>query len=271
MDVLIRLSELEFRTKKRFKELLDTKEDRWNDAQGQIMDLLSRLSEAFSGKAILSQVDKDEKLEQWFQDLYETVENLDYEDSTVAGRSIQELINALKDVEQFEVIETSTSIKESLGTIRELLGVLIRTVNIEESHLVAIEYISDLTYVWEFVHDFIPYIHGKIRQEPNCVVRLRTVFLKLTSVLDMPLFRINQISENNDFNQNKKGDMKSVAELYSSQLIKFVRRSMAVLPNIVFEHLRQIINIETLSMRDLPSKFELHELPSLAQVRRLPQ
>lgn len=230
--------------------------------------MLSRLSEEFSGDAPLSQVEKDESYEAYFQKLTKEVESLDYNDSTITGRKIQELIKALRDVEQFDVIDSSTSIKEHLGKVRDLLESLVRTVNIQETHLIAIDTISDMTYVWEFVHDFVPYMHLKIRNEPECVVRLRTVFLKLTSVLDAPLIRISQVSGGMESaGRKKKGDLRSVAELYSSQLIQFVRKVMSVLPNIVFEHLRQIINIETIKMRDLPSKFEVQELKTFAQVR----
>jgi hypothetical protein len=56
------------------------------------------------------------------------------------------------------------------------------------------ETISDLSYAWEILNDFLPEMHARIKGDPSAVVLLRAMFLKLTSVLDLPLARISQVS-----------------------------------------------------------------------------
>lgn len=258
LTLLIRTSNLEFRLKRHFRMLLATKEQRWQTAQTAIEDMLRDLAHYFSGSATLSRVEKDASMEQWFTRLANEVESLDYSDATLAGRKIQQLLKALQEVEQFEVIDTSTHIKEYLSGARDQLTAMVRTVNIQEHVLQTMETVSDMSYAWHFMRDFIPVMHQRIRSDPNTVVQLRAVFIKLTSVLDIPLVRISQV---------EMGDTYSVAEFYSSHLVRFVRDVMAVIPHIVFEILRGIINLQTEQMRPVPPKFELHQLQHLAQVK----
>jgi WASH complex subunit strumpellin len=50
--------------------------------------------------------------------------------------------------------------------------------------------------------------------DPSCVIFLRATFLKLVSILDLPLLRVNQCGSK---------DVVSVSEYYSSALVQFVR------------------------------------------------
>ena len=62
-------------------------------------------------------------------------------------------------------------------------------------------------------------MHLSITKDPNSVSLLRAVFLKLASILDVPLVRISQASS---------PDTISVAEYYSGELIQYVRRVLEV-------------------------------------------
>ena len=53
---------------------------------------------------MLSARNKDEQLKNWFADIATKIKDLDYEDFTLAGRKIQELIRALEEVEQFHQV-----------------------------------------------------------------------------------------------------------------------------------------------------------------------
>ena len=56
---------------------------------------------------------------------------------------------SLTKVEQFEMIDTNSSIKHFLGEARESLDNMVRTVNVRDSIVVTIDTISDMSYAWE--------------------------------------------------------------------------------------------------------------------------
>jgi len=81
--------------------------------------------------------------------------------------------------------------------------------------------VSDLSYAWEIVNDYIHSFHERVRRDPRSVVLLRATFLKLVSILDVPLTRV-LASESPDF--------ESVADYYSGELVALVRRVLEVIP-----------------------------------------
>jgi WASH complex subunit strumpellin len=61
---------------------------------------MNELAEYFSGKA-LGKVIPDESYVAWFTEMAKQIQNLEFNDSTYAGRKIQHLSNALTDIEQY--------------------------------------------------------------------------------------------------------------------------------------------------------------------------
>ena len=86
--------------------------------------------------------------------------------------------------------------------------------------------------------------------------KLRFVFLKLKSTLEMPLLRISQI---------ESPDMYSVSEYYSSQLAHYVRNVVEVVPISMFEILNEIVGVQTNALKELPTKLEKTALKEYAQ------
>ena len=119
------------------------------------------------------------------------------------------------------------------------------------------ETISDLSYAWELMNDYIIVLHQRVLREPATAVLLRSTFLKLASILDVPLIRISQCDS---------PDQVSVAEYYSSELVAFVRRVLDIIPVSVFRVLDQIVEIQTHRLTPLPVKFEVQNLKEYAQL-----
>ena len=80
---------------------------------------MRELAEYFSGTRALSKVKADSNLQQWFSRMADHIEELDYEHSTQSktGRKIQKLLEALREVEQFEKIDTSLQVSVLLCTV----------------------------------------------------------------------------------------------------------------------------------------------------------
>ncbi|EKX49139.1 hypothetical protein GUITHDRAFT_85883 [Guillardia theta CCMP2712] len=255
--LLMRTAQLEFKVGDLYKALLEGKETRWKKAKEECEDRLRELSHFFSGDQMLTRATKDEKLKDWFASLAAEVSSLDHQDSTLAGRKMQQLAAALEDVEQFHQIETNSHVKHFLADARSFLKQMVRIVNVKEQMLITLASIGDLSYAFDIISDYVHLMHQQIKRDPFSVLLLRATFLKLASVLELPLIRINQAGSE---------DLTSVAEYYSSQLVAFVRRVLEVIPVNVFLILNEIISVQTSSMKQIPSRLERAQLKEYAQM-----
>lgn len=119
-----------------------------------------------------------------------------------------------------------------------------------------LDVISDLSYAWVIMTDFIRPAQARISDAPDSVSLLRAMFLKLTSVLDSPLVRIFAADS---------PDLVSVSEHYSSELVNYVRKVLEVVPRMVFQLLGEITKIQATRMKRLPVKLPLVELADIVQ------
>jgi WASH complex subunit strumpellin len=123
------------------------------------------------------------------------------------------------------------------------------------------------------------------RRDPSQTIKLRATFLKLASILDLPLVRIVQ---------SNSPDLYSVSEFYSGKLVLFVRRVrllslrvrvcarvcdgsrwadatirpqvMEIIPKSMFFILNDIIELQTNKIKELPTRLEKVELKDYAQI-----
>ncbi len=133
---------------------------------------------------------------------------------------------------------------------------MIRITSVKRQILVNIQYISDFSYGWITINDYLPMIQDEIRKDPKVVLFLRTVFMKIASIMNIPLLRI--IEANSD-------DLSSVANFYSSELVKFVKRALQVIPKKIFTLLEKISRILTVSVKEFEPKLSKEELKEFAK------
>ena len=259
VTLLLNVSQLEFILKELLLQLLGGKDIAWTDSRTAAASRLTEISEYFTGEKSLSRVKKDEKLMNWFSGLALQVLALDLEEDhgTSTGRRIQGLIAALEDVEQFEVIDINLQIKTFLIETRDALHKMIRTVNIKDELLNVLENISDFSYAWEALSDYLDIFQERIRSDSSSVVQLRAVFLKSASILDVPLIRITALDS---------PDAISVAEYYSGELIEFVRHVLEVIPISIFKIINDIEYIQTHKMVVIPNRVEAKNLKNYSQL-----
>lgn len=257
--LLLNASQLEYILKGMLQQLLDDKDHAWTEGKAGAADRMSELSEYFTGEKALTRVKKDANLMKWFSGLAKQVNalNLEEDHATATGRKIQGLIAALVDVEQFEAVDTNVQIKSFLNEARDIFKTMIRTVNIKTEVLIILENISDLSYAWQILGDYIEVFHERIRKDPSSVVLLRATFLKTASILDVPLVRITAIDSPDEL---------SVAEYYSGELVDFVRLVLEIIPISVFHVLSQIVEIQTERMKPIPIRPEAKDMKDYAQL-----
>ena len=259
VTLLLNTSQLEFILKELLLQLLANKNSTWENCQNNAANFLTELSEYFTGDKALCKVKKDEKLMNWFAGLSSQTRSLDLEEdhATSTGRRIQGLIVALEDVEQYESIDTNIQIKAFLSDVRTIFRQMIRTVNVKDELINHLENISDFSYAWESLGEYLSVFHDRIKEDSFTVVLLRATFLKTASVLDVPLIRITAIDS---------PDAVSVAEYYSSELVSFVRQVLGIIPLSVFNIMSIIENIQAQKMIIIPSRLEAKDLKDFAQL-----
>jgi len=86
---------------------------------------------------------------------------------------------------------------------------------------------------------------------------MRALFLKLSSILQLPLIRICQANS---------PDLFSVSEYYSGELVGFVRKVLEIIPKSMFQILSQIIDMQTNKIKELTTKVEKDHLQEFAQL-----
>lgn len=259
VTLLLNASQLEYILKNMLQELLNQKDIAWTDGKTAAADRMVELSEYFTGEKALTRVKRDENLMKWFSSLAEEVKSLNLVDShaTATGRKIKTIMKALEDVEQFEAVDTNIQIKTFLNDAREIFRTMIRTVNIRNEILNSLDVISDLSYAWQILTDYITIFQERITKDPKSVVLLRAVFLKAASMLDVPLVRIMAIDS---------PDAVSVAAYYSQELVEFVRTVLGIIPVSVFHILGQIVSLQTNKMQPIPIRLEAKDLKDYAQL-----
>ena len=150
----------------------------------------------------------------WFKDIGNKIHELDYKHTTIAGRLIKKIIQALDDIEVYEPIETNIQILDFIRKTKEHLMHMIWSVNVKKSHLVSIDTISDFSYSWKIIDHYLLIMQNRIKEKPSTVLYQKSVFLKLASIMNNPLVRIIEAMS---------GDIDNVAQYYSSELVKFVK------------------------------------------------
>ena len=61
---------------------------------------------------------------------------------------------------------------------------MVRIANVKRQILVNMSFISDFAYSWLVIDDYMHIIQEKIKKDPKVVLFLRTVFMKLASIMN---------------------------------------------------------------------------------------
>jgi WASH complex subunit strumpellin len=83
---------------------------------------------------------------------------------------------------------------------------MMKVVNIKKSTLIHIEVISDITWSWMVLKDYIRLMQKEIRKSPAIALLLKNTFMKLSSILNIPMVRLLQA---------ESPDIESVSKFYS--------------------------------------------------------
>ena len=131
-----------------------------------------------------------------------------------------------------------------------------RAVGVNEEICEDIRWISDMSYGVESMKSYVQIIHSRISKDPSNVSLLQGFFLKLSSSLDAPVQRLDQLNS---------PDAARVTDYYSSQLVAFVRNVLEIVPVSLFAIIVQMSDIIERRLQRLPPKVQSDKLKAYAQ------
>ncbi|CAG7822895.1 unnamed protein product [Allacma fusca] len=258
LDLLLVTSQLELKVKELFRKLLDEKRQKWDIYKAEAKDRVKELAEVFGAKQPLTRIERNENLAKWLDTKSTQVDNLDFSQLLISGRKITELIRAFHEMLEFHSLESKVQVREWVNEIITLLTQMLRTGNINEEILVTVQIVGDFGYAWGSLIDvYTSQMQALIQKHPAAVSKLRAVFLKLSSAMDMPLLRLSQA---------KSPALVTVSSYYSGELVSFVQKVLQIIPEKVFSLLHSIIDIQTSSIKEIPTRLEKDKVKEFAQL-----
>lgn len=155
----------------------------------------------------MGKIQADEGFRDWFNDMSEAIDSLSFNDETFAGRKIQKLLKALEDIEEYEQISMNIQIKQYLADTRNDLKHMVKVVNMRRAILTHIDIITDFTWSWVALKDYIRLMQQEVKANPGSALLLKNTFTKLSSILNTPMVRVVQ---------SESPDVVSVSKYYSN-------------------------------------------------------
>lgn len=70
---------------------------------------------------------------------------------------------------------------------------MIQIMGIKKSQVQNVKIIIDFSYAWVVIYDYLELLQKTVTQKAKSVLLLKTVFLKLSTIMDKPLKRIFEI------------------------------------------------------------------------------
>ena len=256
INLLLSVSHFEWVLKQMFQKLIDNKESMWNEDKQQCIFRLKELSDYFGGNKSFGKQIKQDDFKDFFTNHLKNLEDMNFTNSTSAGRKIILVKESLDNIKMYHYIEGNLQIKQYLNEITQYLNHMLRIVNVKRQVLVNIAQISDFSYAWIVIQEKILILQDFLKQDFKSVLLLRATFIKLASILNFPLVRIIE-ADSLDFT--------SVSNYYSGELVKFVRNVLQIVPLSVFHIHDRIIGIFNKGFKELPIKLPKSDLKDYAQ------
>jgi WASH complex subunit strumpellin len=258
MELLLDVAEIERVTKLTYSKLLKDKNTRWENARNEASSRISELSRYFGGSETLTKFfeKKDENLTHWFAHIAEQIEQLEH---TQPSKTIQQLSSALLEVDSFHSINTNLQAKTYIAEARQFLDVMLKTASVGEKTLNTITAVSDASYAWSVKDSIREALRSRVQQDPFACSKVRSLLLKLRSVLEMPLMRISS--------DERSEDVDACSKFYSKEIASYASTILTVIPESVFKILdEKVASLRTSELTNLPATIEKRELIEYAKL-----
>ncbi|VVC86753.1 unnamed protein product [Leptidea sinapis] len=257
LELLVSTAELELKTREYLKKLLDNRNENWGKNKELALEGLNTLADIFSGNKMYTKVVENEQLKLWFAKIAKQVSSLSEQVSSKSVKKVTQLIQALDQVEEFHGMKSTSSVVQLLLETKEALKNCLRAASLKEDSLVTLETVADFSYAWCTIDLYTGHMQESIKENPATTSRLRALFLKLASAMEIPLLRINQAQSD---------DLVSVSQYYSNELIKYIQKVLQIIPEMVFRIVEKIIELQTWIIKEVPTRIDKEKLKDFAQL-----
>ncbi|CAH0694098.1 unnamed protein product [Spodoptera exigua] len=257
LELLISTAELELKVREILNRLLENRDSTWNMNKNLAIEALNSLSELFSGAKPVAKIQENEQLKLWFDSIAKQVSSLGEPSSSKSIKKVTQLLQALDEVEEFHGIKSTSTIVQYLCDSKDALKNLLRAASLKEDSLVTLETVADVSYAWCTIDLYTKHMQDSIKENPAVTSRLRALFLKLASAMEIPLLRINQAHSD---------DLVSVSQYFSNELIKYIQKVLQIIPEMVFNIVEKIIDLQTWAIKEVPTRLEKERLRDYAQL-----
>eukprot|EP00435_Cladocopium_sp_Y103_P048828 s1452_g14.t1 len=261
LGALVDTALLEDKVKGILIPLVSNRQANWIRLQEEAAQAMDDLAVYFSGQHALKRKVRNEELEEFFRSLQQRIEELSLssqEDVAALGRKVSQVDKALDEVAFFHEVSQQPQILHFLSDARQLLQRMLRTANLNEEMLGTIETVADLSYAWHALAGYKEAMGNLLATSPESVKGLRALFLKLASILEVPLRRIRQ--------SGNESHASLVSNYYSAGLVQFMRSVLQDIPRLIFQILAQLATLNaSVSPVAWPSRISFAELHSYAQ------
>lgn len=124
---------------------------------------------------------------------------------------------------------------------------MVRTIGISETMLATLAVVGDASFAWGIIQEHTPLLKDLIQEDPGTLPRLQCWFLKLRSVLELPLLRLGQVGSK---------DLYPVSQFYSSELVEYISSVLEVIPGRMIRVAVDSVAKQADKMGEVPTRLE---------------
>ena len=262
LQLLLLTAHFEEKVKEGFQRLIQNKEDAWDDSRSKVMADLLELSKYFrmNENTANSSKDSNEELAKWFADMASEVQSLSIDqhegDQSSTFAKAQFCIEALREMAQYEIIDESLHLKTVIARAQAQLVHLTRIGALTVDTIYALDHISDMSYAEEAIKIYAPIFQEKIAKDPSTVALLRSLFLKLSHCLDLPMLRLKQWKGDS----TAASKTEKIRHYHEKAFASLISSILQIIPISVFNLMLDIADVKGSMMTNIPAHIETSSL-----------
>ncbi|EMD45557.1 strumpellin, putative [Entamoeba histolytica HM-3:IMSS] len=256
IDFLLETAQFEFELKRIIGNIVKEKPLQWENLKNESSKRMKDLSNYFNDENKLSE-HSNSGLMKWCLFMSEQIDKLDVKEIS-SGKSLSKLIQAMEEVETNYLNDLSLVVVETVRKTKDMLTKMFRLLNVNDTVRGLLDNISDCSYANELLSTqvYVEYLQQIIKKNPRNSLKLRSLILKMSSILHLALLRMMQAKTDEQ--------MENVSKYYSEVLVNYVQRVLEVIPEQVFLLINSIAKLQVTSIPETPVFVEKKDIISFA-------
>jgi WASH complex subunit strumpellin len=273
LTLLLSTAQLEYHVQSRFAVLLEEKSTRWSQAKRQAVSKMKKLSLFFSPDNLLDATVQDDELQRWFREVATRIASahMRQHNSNATRRKLQRLITALENIQEFDQVNQQLQVLQYVRETCSDLHQMLRYLNAERRVVGRLATVADLSYAWQSFcarNYLVRELQARIQSQPVVAAQMRALFVKVSSLLQLPCIRIDQgiALGCSSVDMRLERVLDYTSRFYSEVVVTFLRGVLQVIPTSVFEVLHKVMYLLTNTLQECPSKLQREDWRKWSQL-----